>query len=253
MVLMIQNYKEKRPLTGDIYEKVVPITVSEMVAEQIKALITEGKLAAGSRLPPERKLSEFLNVGRSSLREGLSTLRTLGFIESKSRGLYVRNVWAKIMPSMLPDLLEDERRVLELYEIRRDIEVRAAHIAAKVRTEEDLKKIEKFLRKMEKDIQNSCPISLDGDSGFHMAIAESTHNLLRVYIFKSIFDQYREYISLAVYRIARDISYHRIILKYHKRIFDAIAEGNARKATVAMDDHITWVQKQFTSLRKSSE
>jgi GntR family transcriptional repressor for pyruvate dehydrogenase complex len=201
-------------------------------------------------LPPERKLSEFLNVGRSSLREALSTLRTLGFIESKSRGLYVRNVWAKIMPSMLPDLLEDERRVLELYEIRRDIEVRAAHIAAKVRTEEDLKKIEKFLRRMEKDVQNYHLLSSDDDTGFHMAIAEATHNLLRVHISESIFDQYRKYIDFAKYKIAQGDTQYYLALKQHKRIFDAIAEGNPRKATLAMEGHIMWVQKQFVSLRK---
>jgi GntR family transcriptional repressor for pyruvate dehydrogenase complex len=237
----------------DIYQKVSPIRVPEMVADQIKALITEGKLAPGTRLPPERKLSEFLSVGRSSLREAISTLRTLGFIESRNRRLYVRNMWAKTMPSMLSNLMEDENRVLDLYEIRRDIEARAVYVAAKVRTEENLKKIEKFLRRMGKDVQNSRPISLDDDSEFHMAIAEATHNLLRVHIFKIICDQYRKYWGFAINKIARDSTYHRVIVKHHEKIFDAIAEGNPRKAEAAMDEHITWVQKQFTSLRKSSE
>lgn len=134
-------------------------------------------------------------------------------IESKSRGLYVRNMWAKIMPSMLPDFLEDKRRVLELYEIRRDIEVRATYVAAKVRTEEDLKKIEKFLRRMKKDVQNSRPFSLDDDTGFRMAVAEATYNLLRVHISKSIFDQYRKYMGFAMFKIARDGTHYRIVFK----------------------------------------
>lgn len=46
----------------------------EQVAEQIVDYIHTEKLKAGTKLPTERKLSELLQVSRSSVREGIRVL-----------------------------------------------------------------------------------------------------------------------------------------------------------------------------------
>ncbi len=57
------------------------LSMPERVAHQIEAMILDGSLPAGVRLPAERKLCESLRVSRSSLREALKELHARGIIE----------------------------------------------------------------------------------------------------------------------------------------------------------------------------
>lgn len=59
------------------------LRTSEQVARQIVDYISFENLQAGTRLPTERKLSELLQVSRSSIREGLRVLEILGYVYSK--------------------------------------------------------------------------------------------------------------------------------------------------------------------------
>src|SRR3954467_2738500 len=64
--------------------------VSERVVEEIRAYIAQNGLRPGYKLPPERVFIDRLAVGRSSLREALRVLTTLGVIEVRhGDGMYV--------------------------------------------------------------------------------------------------------------------------------------------------------------------
>lgn len=68
-------------------------TLREKVAGVIKAFILENGLMPGDRLPTEQELAEQLAIGRSSVREALKALETLGVVESRPRiGCVVRSV-----------------------------------------------------------------------------------------------------------------------------------------------------------------
>jgi DNA-binding FadR family transcriptional regulator len=65
--------------------------VTQNTVRRLERLIQSGQLPAGSMLPSQRALAEQLNVGRSSLREALSILETLGVVQTKPRlGTFVR-------------------------------------------------------------------------------------------------------------------------------------------------------------------
>ena len=60
--------------------------------EHIKQEIKLGNLKNGSQIFPERTLAENLNIGRSSVREGIKILEIIGLIESKrGGGNYITN------------------------------------------------------------------------------------------------------------------------------------------------------------------
>jgi len=64
--------------------------VSDAIAEQLAALISGGRLKPGQQLPTEHALARDFGVGRTSVREGLQTLRALGIIEArKGLGTFV--------------------------------------------------------------------------------------------------------------------------------------------------------------------
>ena len=75
---------------------VSPINAAERkpyqkIADQLRNYIAQGDFKAGSRLPPERDLTQLLGVSRPSLREALIALEIDGDIEIKmGSGVYVR-------------------------------------------------------------------------------------------------------------------------------------------------------------------
>ena len=64
----------------------------QKIMKQVQDLILAGELKKGDRLPPERKLSEILGVGRPTLKQALSALEAMGIIESvHGGGNYISN------------------------------------------------------------------------------------------------------------------------------------------------------------------
>ena len=58
-------------------------TVSDQVAERLRAQIAGGALAPGETLPAERRLAEQLGVSRGSLRAGIAQLQAEGLLEAR--------------------------------------------------------------------------------------------------------------------------------------------------------------------------
>ena len=70
-----------RRRVGDHSVKLGPIKstrIYEEIVRQVKQLIAEGRLKSGDRLPPERELAEKFVVSRTSVREALRALESLG-------------------------------------------------------------------------------------------------------------------------------------------------------------------------------
>ena len=67
--------------------------IYEEIVRQVKAMIAEGRLKGGDRLPPERDLAEKFVVSRTSVREALRALESLGLVEIRpGEGTFVREV-----------------------------------------------------------------------------------------------------------------------------------------------------------------
>ena len=67
--------------------------IYEEIVRQVKAMIAEGRLKSGDRLPPERDLAEKFVVSRTSVREALRALESLGLVEIRpGEGTFVREV-----------------------------------------------------------------------------------------------------------------------------------------------------------------
>ncbi|MBW1614153.1 MAG: FadR family transcriptional regulator [Deltaproteobacteria bacterium] len=229
-----------------IYSQISSHTIPEEIVQQIKSLIKDGKLQPGEKLPPERALADLLGVGRSSLREAINILETLGFVEVKKReGIFISTVSSTIMFDPIKQILEEDRgKLYELYELRKDIELASIYMAAKLRSKEDLVRIEKPLIRMIEDSKESH-FSLSDDVEFHLAVAQATHNWLRVHILKNILDLVADYMDLIVQKLIEEKTGVFIVLDQHKKIYQAIQKRNQESARVLMNEHLTWVEEKW--------
>lgn len=236
-------------MSATIYQRVKPSTVSQKIVQQIKQLIKEGKLQPGEQLPPERDFARLLGVGRPSLRQALNTLETLGFVEIRKRkGVFVKNVTGVIVADPLRLILQEDKRVLPtLYEIRKDIELSAAFLAATRRTEADLAAIEAPIRTMEKDVLEGG-FTIADDLSVHLAIARATHNFLRVHILQYIFELSDEILGSVLDSLSRNHDNLPLLCSHHRRVFEAIAASDPDRSRQAMAEHLEWVEQKWLAL-----
>ena len=232
-----------------VFKEIKPQKIPEGIVHQIKSLIKDGRLKPGEKLPPERALADLFGVGRSSLREGINILDTLGFVEIRKRkGIFVRSVSMPIMSDPLRQILEEDKNTLfELYELRKDIELAATYMAAQRRTQTDLIAIKNFLDSMEGDAQKGF-LSAGDDLGFHLAIAQASHNFLRVHVLKNIFDLSGDHIDFVGQKLIRDKENISIILGHHTSLFEAIQRRAQEGARALMDEHLTWVETKWKAM-----
>src|SRR5699024_11015137 len=115
--------------------------------EKIKAMIQDGTFPADEKLPSETELAKMFAVSRAPIREALSILSATGVIESRQGGgSWVRQVeLSGFLEQMAIEMVEIEQ-VFDLLEMREIIETEACALAAKRRTEEDLRRLEQALQ-----------------------------------------------------------------------------------------------------------
>ncbi len=71
--------------------------LSDDIVAQLEAMILEGTLKSGERLPAERVLAEQFGVSRPSLREAIQKLVAKGLLVSRQGGgNYVTERWARL-------------------------------------------------------------------------------------------------------------------------------------------------------------
>ena len=216
-------------------EKINRKKVWEEVADKIQALIVDGYWEQGERLPGELELASQFGISRSTLREALRQLSSIGLIEIRhGEGNYVSYPsLEKLLPPFVPMLLSEKEDVLAIMEARGMIEVRTAGIAARRATEGELKQLNILLDRMILHEGNAEEFAKT-DHAFHRQIALTTKNEVIIKIFDAIdvflVNQQLEIIKLegAFERGIRD----------HQDILRAIVAKDESKAAEAMQRHM---------------
>lgn len=227
------------------YQRLTHLKIYEVVAEQIKKQIIEGKILPGTKLPSTRELSESYGVGRSTVREALSALKAMGLVEIRQgEGSYVRRLNAgDIAMPELETLLLGRETVIELLEARQALEVANAALAASKRTEEDLQAFERILGEMEHHLGEEAQ-GEKYDLLFHMTLAKATHNPIMVRLLETISGQ----VELAIRETRRLQLYSqtpasRRLWLEHKQIYEAVRSGDAELAQNKMKLHLYYVEQ----------
>lgn len=210
------------------------VKVYEIIMNQIKDIVRSGELKRGDKLPSERDLALKLNVSRTSVREAIKALETLGLIESKhGEGNYIRNDFEDILlePLSIVFMLlgSDNNEILQL---RNVIEPEVAKIAAENITNDEIEKIEDIIEKLSKIKDSKECASLDKE--FHYAIAKASKNHLLSTIIFSVSSLIEEYIDESkIYDDKKEK-----VIKEHRKILKALKEHNKEEAFKEAKNHL---------------
>lgn len=151
--------------------------VTRRAIESIKTRIAEGALRPGERLPTERDLAADLGVSRSSMREAIRALTTLGVLSSRhGAGVYVtelRPVDLLEAFSVLAEVSQGET-LIEVLQVRRMLEPAATALAAARADAAQLARLGELLDRIDRGTTMGETVSADLD--FHQAIVETTGN-----------------------------------------------------------------------------
>ncbi|MFD7066898.1 FadR/GntR family transcriptional regulator [Streptomyces sp. NPDC059913] len=150
-----------------------PSPLVEQATHHLREQITEGHWPVGTRIPGETTLARTLGVGRSTVREAVRTLATLKLLQSRQgAGVFV------IADRPTEDWPTRLRRaaVTDVYEVRMLIEVQAARLAARRRTDEDLTALDEALAARRAAGAAGDAEFVDADIALHRAVVAAAHN-----------------------------------------------------------------------------
>ena len=230
-----------KPLKSKI-RRVTKTSISDEIVNQIMALIANGDLKPGQRLPSERELCKDFGAGRSSLREALRCLCIVGVLTARvGEGTSVALDGNKFLGKIVEWRIITERHDIEnLMEVRTALESITAANVARIGNPELLAKLEALLVKMEtvhKDQKRFAALDLE----FHISIAAASDNFLIYDLVSMIRGQLERALSpMLVAPNALPNS-----LKEHVKIVDAIRGRDPGAAGEAMRVHLNAALKRY--------
>jgi GntR family transcriptional repressor for pyruvate dehydrogenase complex len=220
-------------------EPIKSTRIYEEIVRQVKAMISEGRLKSGDQLPPERDLAEKFVVSRTSVREALRALESLGLVEIRpGEGTFVREVSVEALIEPLALMLLTQREAIgELFEARLVLEPAIAGLAARRATPEEIQEMARILDEQAREI-TAGRTGLAQDGEFHAAIAAAAHNRAITRLVHGIMDLLTQSREESLNTTDRPTRSH----EDHRRVLEAIRKRDDAGAEQAMRDHLVAVE-----------
>jgi GntR family transcriptional repressor for pyruvate dehydrogenase complex len=210
------------------------------VLDELQYQLASGRYAPGDRLPPERELSDSLDVSRGVIREALAMLAGMGLVRSRQgAGCYVEPPSGGQISAGYRRLLNDVNHPEHLCAVRLSLETAIAGLAAVHRTDADLEAL-----RQTQEVLGNPRRSLDAHSiaaiDFHTRLCQASANPIFGIVLAPIHGILRDYSLRA---IPRHGSF--TIFEQHGRILDAVRAGDASGASQLMIEHVQFVSKHI--------
>lgn len=205
------------------------VSLADQVFEHIENDILSGKYSRGEMLSESRLCSE-LGVSRTPIRESLRRLEQEHLVEDTQKGLMVIGI--------------TEKDLEDIFLIREQIEGLAAAMAAKHRTEEQLKELKEVLEFQEFYLSKQDAEQIKHmDNRFHSTLYKLSGSMAFYDTLVPLHKKVQKYRKASVEMHSRAVA----SVEEHRLIFEAIAEGDAQKAMEYSRQH---VMKAHDHIRK---
>lgn len=223
--------------------------VYEEVIEQIQKNIIDGDLKKGDRLPSERELSELMNISRTSIREALRVLESMGVVESiHGEGNFICSNTEKSLLQPLSMMFKlNNGKYQDIFELRKVLEVENARLAAIRATDMNCRELLTIVKEMEAESkgENRNEILVELDKRFHNKVASMSKNCLIESLFNTASMLFERFIEDARYEIIQNDMADKFLLSQHYEICNGIIKKNEEEALKAMEAHMRYIEENF--------
>ena len=225
---------------NDLFSRVSVGRISQVIVDQIKAVMLQGKLRAGDRLPTERELSQLFGVSRVTVREALRVLEASGLAEIRvgaRGGTFVAAPTAESVGDDLGDLLSlAEITSVDVTEARLVLEVAIIPLVVERATKDDLADLERLVANGFAALEEDRYV-MDMSAEFHVRLAECAHNSAIAMLIRSFHGAMRMSLEEAQVAEPRVIDPH-IGIREHADLVAAIKRRDVDHAFAVMRRHI---------------
>ena len=210
--------------------------LSEGVVDAIRRMIVADGFAPGDKFLSENELTAKLGVGRSSVREAIRILEVTGQLTvSHGKGVFIGDADTHPFAGFVDWLKNNDRSVMEHFEVRLIIEPETTRLAALAATSADVAR----LADVHADFLENARLGLTAetiecDCAFHRLLGEASGNTVLAALTKSmITSMFDDWISSfhTPGRMEKTVS-------EHGRILAAIKARDAEAARTGMADHL---------------
>ncbi|WP_152046309.1 FadR/GntR family transcriptional regulator [Aureimonas psammosilenae] len=213
----------------------------QQVADRIRTLVQEKRIAPGCRLPAERELAQQLGVSRPSLREAMIALEIEGTVEIRmGSGIYVTE--APTERGARPTATGESP--VDLMQARFAIEGTTVMLAAMRLTPERLGELRRTLSAMRRTADAGGE-PIEHDRRFHMILAEDTGNGVLARLVAELFDERHNPIFARVRSRFEPSTTWAMVATEHEAILTALEDRNALLAQSMMQAHLEQSKRRW--------
>jgi GntR family transcriptional repressor for pyruvate dehydrogenase complex len=211
------------------------VNLSEEIADRLTRHILSGRFKFGERLPTERDLAKYLDVGRPTVREAIRTLSVVGLVDVRpGGGTFVVDHHADFVAKAFSwTMLLDPRSMREVVEVRAAVESELARLASRRANDQQIATLRDLVTIMESAPDNADRFAA-ADVDFHMTVASAADNLSLNRLMEAIQSLLKQWVQRALTKPAT----FELALDQHRRIANAIQARDEDEAAVAARAHV---------------
>lgn len=221
-----------------LFTPVAPGRVSELIVEQIRALIRDGRLRPGDRLPSERDLCQQFGVSRVTVRDALRLLEGAGLIDTRvgaRGGAFVKVPSGSKIGQGIADMVTMAAlHADEVTEARFVLELGVVPLVCERATESDLDELRAICVKAEQSLAaGHHDVSYSAE--FHLRFAQAAHNRALNLLVESFQGPLRHSLEQAQ-AVAPTMG--RKGVGEHEALIEAVARRDVTEARAIMSRHL---------------
>ncbi len=203
----------------------------DTIREQLEQDIITGVFKPGDKLD-EVSLAKRFSSSRTPVRETLQRLASSGLVEYRPRrGVFVKQI--------------SLNELVEMFDVMAELEGMCARLAARRITPKQMERLSKAMKACEKTAKlPDADNYYAANNEFHMVIYEASQNNFLIGQTKSLHTRLSPYRRLQL-RVRYRIRYSML---EHKQVFQAIEEGDYKKAEKVLKRHVAIQGEKFSDL-----
>ena len=216
-------------------------SLNVVTQDHIKDFIIDNDLKPGDPLPSEGEFAQELGISRGPVREAVKSLESLGIIEVRhGEGLFVRE-WNfdPVLATLQFGMRVSPKTLMELYQIRKWLEIAVIGDAVKRVSEDDLMQLDILMLQWERAIKVGEEY-IQFDEEFHRIILGTLQNQTLMKLFSSFW--------LAFYNHANGELYspdHDWVIQAHRKVVEAIKTRDPELARQALQEQFLGFQERI--------